>query len=201
MPTYDDAALRIQRKWQAFVVKRNLDGGNSRELACIVGKPLKDTVEVLNALKENKIIIQANGSPHSSLVGHSGFYVNNYRRHLMIMDPHYLKRQRTKPPYIARYPIKYDKDPYAIGAYAVIVLMDDDHRYDAEIYSIYEHLCLKKSLYVMHDSYAKFFEIAFKKECEDFQARPNSFGLHYNCNRLVLNVLRRIIRLSREATP
>ncbi|WP_039058644.1 hypothetical protein [Enterobacter sp. Bisph1] len=199
MLSKEKSALFIQKKWRAFIRKRKADPENVRELASVLGRRFESADDAFTCLHENKVIVVANGSREKPFDGHSSFYVNNIRKHLVLLSPKVIKA-RNKPPYRAKYPVKYHREPGYIGTYAVIEAKDTAHLQvsDAGIKQALQYLSSKGNLFVLDDIYTNVFDSAFRQECKYFSVRPFSYGFHYNCHTFVLNVLLRIIELKRK---
>lgn len=188
------AAEIIQKKWRQFAYASKTDPLRSREIAALLGKPLKNLSEVRESFLANKIIVQVRGTLGNPLEGHSCFYVNFKRRHLEFMQPSEIQKLEIEPDYIAKHPVIHYDDPKYIGAHAVIRSTATTFSNIDRFISYFTEVLDKGALFELHFHTADFLEIAYRAEIDNIQDKPYSYGLHYNCNTFVVNVLNRILQ-------
>ncbi|WP_039058646.1 hypothetical protein [Enterobacter sp. Bisph1] len=195
MLSKDKAASEIQNSWFAFTTARRADCDNARALASVVGRKITSMGDTIYCLQNNKIIVQVNGVTGDPWRGHSCFYADNVRKHMVFLTAAQVESGRYTPDAISKYPVQYHPEPSYIGKWPVIITDDNTFMKTQGFDSILQHLCRKGRLFVLHDVYAAVFENAIRLETINYKYRPFTYGLHYNCNRFVINVLKRLIVL------
>ncbi|WP_039058643.1 hypothetical protein [Enterobacter sp. Bisph1] len=192
------AAEKIQNKWRTFVHNSKTEPLKARVVAALLGKQLSKFSEVEKSLLENKIIVQANGALGNPLEGHSCFYVNRSRIHMMFMHPIDIPELDIKPDYISKRPVSHYPIPEYLGAHVVILTDEGGFTSTEDFVGSFTYLCDKGSIFVLNDNSATLFETAYRQEIENIKGRRYSYGLHYNCNTFVTNVLCRILQFHLE---
>lgn len=187
-----EAARVIQQTWRAFAMDRRQVADEARTIARQIGHPVACLDDYYLYQADGKIMVQINGRADDPTVGHSCFIVDYAFWHLIVGN-----RQLIGPLVegaFSRFPLAQGAHA---GEYAGIscngfdVVMDD-YRYLGKI----NLMIGKEALFVIDADCTQHFQPAFHAERVHFVAAPYAYGLHYNCNTLVRNVLRRMMRLA-----
>lgn len=191
------AARRIQAAWRGHTRNARDAADASRLLAQAMGRPLvtwNETRQVLRA--KDQVVIQVNGSSGDPLDGHSGFLVNqrlidvsNYT--LAAVEEH---RACGAALHVSRYAFDYVYDDETHRSHAGINF-DQGFNIDAQFVGRMGHLAGKGVLFHLNAEFRPFFPQAVNDEAHRFSQQPYGYGLSYNCNAFVHQVLRRLLQL------
>jgi hypothetical protein len=159
-----------------------------------MGVPLSDTEEYFDFLDEGRVLVQVNGDPGEPVKGHSRFYFK-YTAYELMFSP----TGREPAEAFSRYGLSAQAAQFlnvTTGRHG------DHHGEHGAIFKVkvdedtapgsVAHLITKGRLFALHERYSNNFEMACQRETMGFGAAPYSYGLHYNCNTFVYNVLRRL---------
>ncbi|WP_244787482.1 hypothetical protein [Cupriavidus pauculus] len=185
--TPTEAATLIQKNWRAFVKDRRYVANDSREIAGRIGHLVATEGDFWEYVRRGRVIVQINGAPDGLRRGHSCFFFEGKIWHYLVGEPVTFPDGTV----LSRYPTRVE--PF-FGDYGGIRRdwIQRDHAYNAKI----NYLICNRRISVLHDAYTRHFTAAFNAESQRFALMPFSYGLHYNCNVLVRNVLRRIERMA-----
>jgi hypothetical protein len=154
-----------------------------------VGEKVSCAEDIVRHIHLNRIIVQANGISNNPMDEHSCFYVGGFRKHLVLLNKDIIEARALQ--FSSKYPVHHH--PKSVGTYAV-VLDNDSVIINRDFRKRMNHLNDKGNMFVLHDKYTVFFDDAFRLESIHFNCQPCSYGLYYNCNTFVTNVLRRLVK-------
>ena len=185
----DDVAKIIQKNWNNFATTRKQDSEMCRKIAGQIGRKITDYADFQRSLYANKVIVQANGTEHCPMIGHSAFiatqrYVSLNMSRMEYISSHHLKNLSKYETVKNGIPIR------SFIQYNVTV------KEDTELHGKISHLIDVGRIFVLDEPYANNFWMAFRLEFIRFKHRPFAYGLHYNCNTFVACVLQRVLQLT-----
>lgn len=189
------AAISIQKAWRSFASDRRNVVSESRGIALRIGHRIRGWHDFYRYQRQNRIVLVFNGNAENPMVGHSYFALQNVLWSL-VLGPRREISARVAGAF-SRYPVGADR-PHA-GEFAGIVSGRESVPDMTIFREKIEYLGTKGNLFVLDAIYTRFFRQAFYAEVGQFTAMPYSYGLHYNCNTLVRNVLRRLVQLAAES--
>jgi hypothetical protein len=187
----NESARRIQRTWRAFATDRRYVTEDSRVLASRIANPVISESAYYKTLSNKGVLFYLNGAPGDPLSRHSAFIFDNALWHLTI---------GVKSKMAARGDCSFSRYPIAHrprrDLYSAICCKDTWASKDPDHPAKMMYLVRKGIFFALREQYVPLFLPAFHAEREQFMASPLSYGLHYNCNTLIRNVLRRILQFA-----
>lgn len=214
-----NAAAVIQRNLAGFLAQRTHVAFTAFQLASVMGELLVDTEEYFDLMDEGRVIVQINGNFNDPIEGHSRIYYRYYSYDLRFSkaatDPadafssagistqmsEFLHGKMKKK--MAEQLRERDPDarlngatvPYFAPGTKSAIFKDkvDEYTMPGSV----AKLVLKGRLFALHEKYSKNLENAYHLELSQFRNAARSYGLHYNCNTFVANMLNRL----RSLTP
>jgi RHS repeat-associated protein len=182
------AAITIQRGWREYVDARHHDLDTILKILPSMGDKLTGEDDVLSAMREGRILVQANGQLGKAFTGHSLFRFQNMRHEVLIANADMASVSDAAARFGLTAEAAHAYGDYTAGSRAVITRDLPDTSDFAKM----NHLAGKGRLFALNKKYSAYFMGALQAEIEDFKQRPYSYGHHYNCRRFVLNMLGRL---------
>lgn len=182
-----DAANLIWKNWLRFADARRLDPDLSRELAKAMGRQIEDFTDFMQYITAGQLLVLANGNSGDPTHGHSCFYLNFSRYHLTCHDTRFVIMNSLQN--VSRHSFLVE----GTVSNSHILCHDVDME-NSDFYGKISHLIDKGVIFTLDQRFSKYFPLAFQQEQERFRLGPFGYGLHYNCNTLVVSVLKRMLR-------
>jgi hypothetical protein len=198
------AALAAYRHWHRLTDARLHDVDTLHALLPSIGEPVQEIADFWNYFATGRVMVQAhikrnrppplrrNGDAVARYEGpgHASFYFENERYELVMRPDCEVKHTLYKAMYPTyRYHRIFGATPDERAVIQVRTPSED-------ITGMMQHMIKLGHLFVLNQRYSKHFVHAFEQERTSFMERPQSYGLRYNCQRFVLEVLKRTVDLS-----
>lgn len=183
----------IERAWIRYYNNRLIVAKTAREFMAVMGNRITSYSEFIKVIDtHDSVIVVINGNPANPLSGHSCFFTKGRYYELTKYNVIDIEQEESKIYHSTRAHQYTNKFGTEMLVHAVI-----EHRehifQDEQFIGKYSHLVNKGIVFSINDEFKKYFIESFKTERANFCAQPYSYGIGYNCNTFVFNVLRLMI--------
>ena len=192
-----EAGSVILRHWRRFLNQRKSVPDATRRLALSLGVQITDGTEYESLMRDERVVVQANGTPHDPTSGHSAIYHKYIEYGLELSDfvgddDESASRYGMSANVASHFNNKYGVGYFREGGRSFLnrrLVFSDDGKID--------HIARKGNLFALDKKFSQNFSDALARTEEQLHNGPYSYGLNYNCNTFVYYLLKRL----RDMTP
>jgi RHS repeat-associated protein len=202
----NEAANVIKRSWRRFAtetVQHDLD--TMRAMIGSMGEPVKSADEFFDHLPlGSRVLLTANTDRDDPRRVHFTFYYHDRIHELsMAPDDYVMHPIKAKYPTWKRVDIEGEEKVVTFRAYIDSAGPHSNFASDkkSRVRGKLQHLVAKGAVFMLDEMYSKHFKLALEDEEDYFVGQPYSYGVHYNCLRFSVNLMKRMHHLAHTPPP
>ncbi|MGJ3495378.1 hypothetical protein PsalN5692_03899 (plasmid) [Piscirickettsia salmonis] len=192
MQSEKESALIIERSFINFIQKCKKSSDDARVLSETLGKKIIEEEMLNGKIFSGGVFVQIRGLSGNPLFGHSSFHFfeskNDISMHTYCLNrnfPDKVPKNSSRAQYIFKTKTPSGKDISTLSFIHKTAISKGIDKL--------KYMCKEGSLYWLNITQCDF-EMVIKAEESFFKSMPYSYGLHYNCNTFVCNVLHRVFK-------